>query len=102
MKKIRGVPLSFPKLTEGGVPNSEKRAVKETKKEKGGKKTEVAMLVLFISEQIKKRQSSGICFWGVFKNTEQLGGSGITVLLSYTAGTFQNHMCLPMYEHEPM
>lgn len=41
-------------------------------------------------------------FGGVFKNTEQLGGSGITVLLSYTAETFQNHMRSPMYEHELM
>lgn len=39
-----GVPLRFPKFTEGGVPNSEKKGRnKEGKKEKEGKRREVVL-----------------------------------------------------------
>lgn len=36
MKKSGGVPLSFPKFTEGGVPNSEKEGSKGNKKGERG------------------------------------------------------------------
>lgn len=103
-KKSAGVPPRFPKFTEAGVPNSEKEGRKGNKKGKGGKRARKQGWQCEFCSSVNtfpKAESTGTCIWAVFKNTGQLGGWGVTALLSYTAGTsVQNHMRSPKYEQE--